>query len=60
MVCVLLYDQFFLTNFHRNDGTVVINKNVISADLENVSQGYHLQKIISAIIQPILSKLSPK
>ena len=27
-------------NFYRNDG----NKNVISADLENVSEGHHLQK----------------
>ena len=34
----------FLPNFHRNDGTVTGNQNVISADLQNISQGHHLQK----------------
>ena len=39
----LLYDQL-LPHCHTNDGTVVNNKNIISADFENASQGHHLQK----------------
>ena len=51
--------DWFLPNFHRNDGTVAINKNVISTDLQNVVQCHHLQNnCISAIIQPILTKVS--
>ena len=39
----LLYERF-LPNFHIHDGNVAGNKNVKSADLENVCQGHRLQK----------------
>ena len=42
-VSQLLYDGFLL-NVYRNNGNVVENKNVISADLQNIGQGHHLQK----------------
>ena len=38
----LLYDQF-LTTFDRNDDNVAWNKDIISADLENVGQVHCLQ-----------------
>ena len=42
-VSQLLYDRFS-QKFHKNDGNLVGNKNVISADLENIGQGHNLQK----------------
>ena len=43
-----MYDQF-LPNFHKNDGIVAGNKNVISADLENVDQWLNLQKSLGVV-----------
>ena len=37
---------FPLPNFHRNDGNVTGDKNVISAYLENVDQGTFFQKVL--------------
>ena len=39
----LLYNRF-LPNLHRNDGNMVGNKNVTSADFQNVGEGHRLQK----------------
>ena len=44
-VSQLLYDRS-LPIFYGTDGNVVGDKNVISADLENIGQGHHLKKII--------------
>ena len=38
--------KLFLTHFHRNEGNVAGNKNIISADIECVGQGHRLKKII--------------
>ena len=56
----LLYDRF-LPEFYGNDGNVVGNENVISTDLEIlVKVTIYKNHYISAIILPILTKLSPK
>ena len=42
-VSQLLCEEF-LPKFHRNDGNIARNRNIISADLENLGQGHHLKK----------------
>ena len=41
----LLYDRL-LPNYQRNNSTVASNKNAKSANLDNVGQGHHLQKLL--------------
>ena len=49
-VSQLLYDRF-LTKFYRNDGNVVGNKNIISADLENVDQ-IIISRLLYSLFEP--------
>ena len=42
--------EWFLWNFHRNDGNVAGNKNFISANFKNVGEGHPLQKSLSWLL----------